>query len=152
MTARLAAALAFVLVLLLTLLGACWRAWEAGGDHRENALRAQYADAAAAAELIARAKEQAMHYQLQEAQDAAKVRERNLLSAAAGARGQLDRLRDTLATRRQQLPDLPETTLRHHADTASVLLRDCAERYTALAETTDRIDNDRQTLMEAWPR
>jgi hypothetical protein len=144
--------LAAALVMLLGMIGACWTAYEAGADHRENALKAQSAQDAAAAELAARVKEQDLHYQLQEAQNAAKKRERKLLADAAGARGELDRLRDDLATIRHQLPSLAEAAVRGYADTASVVLRECASRYAEMAATADALDNDRQTLIEAWPR
>jgi hypothetical protein len=144
--------LAAALALMLALIGACWTAYESGANNRENALKAQHAQAAAAAELAARVKEQDLHYQLREAQDAAKKRERKLLADAAGARGELDRLRDDLATIRHQLPGLTEAAVRGYADTASVVLRECASRYAELAATADALDNDRQTLIEAWPR
>lgn len=144
--------LAAALALLLALIGAFWTAYEFGASNRENALKAQHAQAAAAAELAARKKEQAMHYQLQEAQHAAKLRERKILADAAGARGELDRLRHDLATIRHQLPGLTESAVRRYADTASLILGECASQYSELAATADAIDNDRQTLMEAWPR
>lgn len=115
-------------------------------------IKSEYSKAAMKSESAARAKEQALQTKLQEAQNAAKEREKKLLADAVAARAESGRLRDDIATFRRQLPGLTEAAVRKYADTASIVLSECQSRYSELAEAVDRIDNDRQTLVEAWPK
>jgi hypothetical protein len=95
-------------------------------------------------------------YQLQLQKDEAErdfqLRHKNLLADAAAARAESGSLRDSLSDLRKRLPSLTEQAVRQYADTASVVFGECQERYTALAEQADRIDNDRQKLTDAWPK
>ena len=73
-------------------------------------------------------------------------------AAAAAARRTADGLRDTLYQFRASLPGLAPAAVIERADTAAELLGACAAEYQDLAAAADRINSDRQTLIEAWPR
>jgi uncharacterized iron-regulated membrane protein len=99
-----------------------------------------------------RAKESQLKQQVIEAQNDAKKRETKLAADAADARAESGRLRNSIATIRAELPSLAADAVRRYADTTSIVLGECQDRYSELAETADRLDSDRQTLGEAWPR
>ena len=71
---------------------------------------------------------------------------------AHSARTELDRLRHTLATS----PTAPGantcTAPPDRADPARDLLSQCAGALTDMAATADRLNADRLTLLESWPR
>jgi hypothetical protein len=108
--------------------------------------------AAMKAEQANRAKELKLQQTVIEAQNAAKKRETKLAADAVAARAESGRLRDTIAGIRAELPSLTADAVRRYADTASVVLSECTERYSGLAAAADRIDSDRKTLEDAWPR
>lgn len=104
------------------------------------------------AEQANRAKELQLHQQVIEAQNEAKKREAKLAADAAAARAESGRLRDQLTGIRAELPNLATDAVRRYADTASDVLADCTAKYQELAGQADRIDNDRETLEQAWPK
>lgn len=72
-------------------------------------------------------------------------------AAAADATASADRLRDAISRSLQA----HSTSLAACNDGAALLgdvLNDCKEKYRGLGEKADRLDNDRRTLMEAWPK
>jgi regulator of protease activity HflC (stomatin/prohibitin superfamily) len=73
-------------------------------------------------------------------------------AAAAAARRTVDGLRDTLYAFRASLPSLAPAAVIERADTAAELLGACAAEYQDVAAAADRINSDRQTLIDAWPR
>lgn len=115
------------------------------------AIQAQHAEATAKAQSDARATEKALSDKLQEAQNNATKRENKLRNDAAAARRTADGLRDTIYSIRADLPSYSQSAAAKAADTAAELLGVCADAFTGLAEETDRIASDRQTLIEAWP-
>jgi chromosome segregation ATPase len=117
-----------------------------------NAREAIAVKAAKLATDTARAKENALQEQKDEAQRKADEREKKLTADAIAARAAAGRLSGDLAALRRDLPKLTEQAVRQYADTASVVFGECAARYTELAEQADRIDSDRQTLEQAWPK
>lgn len=82
----------------------------------------------------------------------AELRAAQNAAAAAAARRTADGLRGTLYAFRSSLPSLAPATVIERADTAAELLGACAAEYQDLAAAADRINSDRQTLIEAWPR
>ena len=110
------------------------------------------ADLTAAAERAVRAEEALFNTKLNEARNAAKIRETKLAADAGLARSQSDGLRDELAAIRFSLPALARDAVNRYADTASIVFAECVRSYSALAETADRIDSDRQTLIDGWPK
>jgi hypothetical protein len=71
---------------------------------------------------------------------------------AAGARTELDRLRDTIATRPADAGANTCTAPSARTDPAPELLAECAAALADLAATADRLHSDRMTLWDAWPR
>jgi len=108
--------------------------------------------AAQAAERNARAREQSMINQLNEAQHAAAARETKLRADYAAAQSAANSLRDTIGTIRRDLPNATAAASRDTADTALAVFGDCADQYRALAEQADGHASDTQTLTQAWPR
>lgn len=104
------------------------------------------------AEKANRAKEKELQQKVIEAQNEAKKRETKLAADAASARAESGRLRNTIDSIRAELPNLTADAVRRYADTASVVLSECTAKYQELAETADRLDSERQTLIDAWPK
>ena len=71
---------------------------------------------------------------------------------AAAARRTADGLRDTLYAFRASLPNASPAAVIERADTAAELFGACASEYQDVAAAADRINSDRQTLIDAWPR
>lgn len=148
-----AAALALTLAF-----GAGWKveSWRMSGQVEGLMLSHQKAqtamvEKARVAEANARSVEQQFQQKLQEAQDAAKLRETDLRKDAAASRAAAGGLRDQLATIRG---GLAEASSQARADTAAaltVVLERCSVEYRELAETADRHTNDIRTLIDAWP-
>ena len=57
-----------------------------------------------------------------------------------------------LATARIILPGLTRAAVERYADTASIVFNQCVREYRDLAAQADQLANDRQTLIDAWPR
>jgi len=115
-------------------------------------VRAEYITAALAASESARSREKQLQTNIQEAKNAAVTRENTLLADAGNSRLAADRLRDDLATTRFILPSLTRAAVERYADAASVVFDACVNEYRDVAAQADQLINDRQTLMEAWPR
>ena len=73
-------------------------------------------------------------------------------AAAGAARRTADGLRDTLYSFRASLASAAPATVIERADTAAELLGACAAEYQDVAAAADRINSDRQTLIDAWPK
>lgn len=84
------------------------------------------------------------------AQNAATARSVAIRRDRDSAYAELDRLRDTLRT----MPGAGDTTTAcaDRTDPARELFADCAAQLTDMAGKADRINSDRQTLIDAWPR
>lgn len=121
------------------------------GDTREASVRAEYTAAALVDSEAARKKEDGWKTQLKKAKDDATKRQTKLAADAAAARGAADSLRDDLRAVRASLSTLPRNAVDRYADAASDVFLECVREYQGLAETVDRIDSSRQTLIEAWP-
>lgn len=124
--------------------------WRLNGVIKQMQLEAS--TAALESEKKARAIESEYAKKLQEAQNAAAKRETTLRADAAGARNAVVGLRDQLAEIRRNLPEATIAACRVRADALADVFGQCAARYSGLAETTDRHVNDKQTLIEAWPK
>jgi len=87
-----------------------------------------------------------------EALNAAKKRETQLRIDAADSRYQLDRLRLELANGIDRMPSESCNATRERSKAVSELFGQCATEITGLAETLDRVESERQTLIQAWPK
>lgn len=127
--------------------------WQINGwrkDSQISSMQAAQSEANKKSIEEARAKEKFFQSQLNEAQHAAKQRETHLRDDANNARNESERLRINIAAIRTNLPSFSEDAIRRYADAASIVFDDCQRKYQELAEVTDRINNDKQTLIDAW--
>lgn len=128
--------------------GAAGIRWHAGQDAiRENArlelVREQ--------ERASRATERQQATTVLGAINEARKREILARADASGAVDALGKLRSAIAIRPEPASSAACTS-DVRADTLGKLLSSCAAEYQGLAERADRLDSDRRTLMEAWPR
>lgn len=100
----------------------------------------------------ARAAETTFNRRIEEARNAATVREIALRRDATAARAESDGLRGQLADAARRIAEAPEPAVREYAAMVSELFGECSRRYTALAGQADGHASDVRTLMEAWPR
>jgi len=129
--------------------------WQINGwrkDSRISSMQAAQSEANKKSIEEARAKEQVFQSQLNEAQHAAKQREAHLRDDANIARNESERLRINIAAIRTNMSSFSEDAIRRYADAASVVFDECQRKYSDLAEVTDRLNNERQTLIESWPQ
>lgn len=117
-----------------------------------NADKLLQAQATQKAEAAARAKEQSMTKQLEDARNEATKRETAIRADADAARRSADSLRDQLAANKRAMSSAAADAVRQYADTLADVFSECAARYTSVAEEADRHASDKRTLMEAWPR
>lgn len=143
-------------IIITALLSASFCAgWLANGwryGEQIATIRQEQAQAQADFTAQARAKEQSHAKQLNEARNEAIKRETLLRADADRARTQSERLRSDIAAIRSSLPSLTREAINAYADAASVVFDDCQRNYQSMAEQADRIDSDRQTLSDAWPK
>lgn len=102
-------------------------------------------------EKASRATERAQATNVITAQNEARKRESVALAAASGARNELSRLRDAIAIRPQSAGSAACAS-DERADKLGALLSSCAAAYSELAGVADRLDSDRRTLRDAWPK
>ena len=117
-----------------------------------NQIRAAQAEAVNTATREARAQESARFKGVQDAQAAAQTRAQVARRDADRARSELDRLRNDISATRGGVPGESPGACTQRADAAGELLAQCAGAYQGLAEVADRLDSDRRTLIEAWPK
>ena len=85
------------------------------------------------------------------AQNSAALRQRVLRADADASRAALIGLSAAASEALSRANDSHNACL-NTASAQSVVLNQCAVEYRGLAETADRIESDRQTLVEAWPK
>ena len=117
-----------------------------------NQIKAAQAEAVNTATREARAQESARFKGVQDAQAAAQTRAIAARRDADAARGELDRMRDTLSATRGGVPGESTTACAVRADAAADVLSQCATAYLDLAAIADRHASDARTLIEAWPK
>lgn len=115
---------------------------------RENARLEQVRIQAAAH----RADERRQSTQVIGAINASRIRESKAIADASGARTALASLRDSLAAIRADLPKSAACPGVERADIAAELFGQCAAALTDLGAKADRLDSDRRTLTDAWPK
>lgn len=117
-----------------------------------NQIKAAQLEAVNTATREARAQESARFKGVQDAQAAAQTRAQVARRDADRARGELDRMRDTLSATRGGVPGESPGACAVRADASGELLAQCAGAYQGLAEVADRLNADRLMLREAWPK
>ncbi len=117
-----------------------------------NQIKAAQAEAVNTATREARAQESARFKGVQDAQAAAQTRAQVARRDADRARGELDRMRDTLSATRGGVPGESTASCAQRADAAADVLAQCGAAYQDLAAIADRHASDARTLIEAWPK
>ena len=64
----------------------------------------------------------------------------------------IDVLRDALHTASNGMPGEPASACHERAHAIGELFAQCGAAYQSMAEVADRLDSDRRTLIEAWPK
>lgn len=142
-----------VILILMTLwMTSVVAAYTKGGTHTETRLNLEFAQALNRGITAAREKDREFFLTQRKADHDAQLREDKLLQTLSALAGDSGRLRDTVTAIRRDLPDLTSEAVRRYADTASVVVGECQERYSAVAEAADRRDIDRDKLDQSWPK
>lgn len=103
------------------------------------------------ADARVRRAEQTINTNYQKALNAAINKQTYLQADAARAGRERDSLRKQLSDAEQRLADASPSALIQYSNTLSELLRQCSERYTALAKRADAHSVDAETCRAAWP-
>jgi hypothetical protein len=138
-----------VIVALMAAAAAAAGTWQIQ-SWRIEAIHADHARKALEATELARVETQKLQEIKDEALRMANARASQHRIAADGARTELDRLRDTIATADKNQP--PNTSRTDAAATARAILADCAAQYQSVARAADGHYSDAVTLQSAWPR
>jgi len=140
------------------LLGAAlagWAGWSVQGwrmGEQIATMKAAQQEAVATATREARAQESKRFQGVQDAETAAKTRAVAARRDADAARGELDRLRDTIRATAGGVPGESTAACTQRADAAADVLAQCGAAYQDLAAIADRHASDARTLIEAWPK
>lgn len=121
-------------------------------DIGRNEIRAEWDKASAAAKLAAEKREKELQGQVAEAVDKGNNREQTIRTLAAANGAAAVSLRDTSASIRSSLPSLSGDALRAVASAYGGVLAECESRRGEVAEIAERLNSEKQTLMEAWPK
>ena len=113
---------------------------------------AEYTVKLAAAEKAAHEKDIANAKQIQDAQNAATVRDNTIRALASAASASSNSLRDTISSISRGVPAATLDALRQSTVTLAAILGECQGRYQRMAETADRHSSDVKTLQDAWPK
>ncbi len=89
---------------------------------------------------------------LNEANSASTLRQKELTDLAARNAATAASLRQQNAAIRSSLPTITRDAVNAYAATASVVFEECTGKYSELAEQAGELANERQELIEAWPK
>lgn len=112
---------------------------------------AEYTKRSLLAEQEARQRESELTRQIQEAENAATIREQQIQTLSSAVANVSSRLRDRTTSIKNGLSEFSIDTLRQTADTALDVFGDCQGKYGELAEKADRHASDVEKLVDAWP-
>lgn len=104
------------------------------------------------AEQAANDRDAAYQSQIRKANHEAEQRQAALAADIADLHRQLERVRHDRNAMRARVADLSAEAARRVAGVCLDVHDECTERYSALAETADRLAADCRTLNDAWPR
>lgn len=113
---------------------------------------AEYTAKQVLAEQAARAKEAQLSTKLEEAQNAATLREQHIKTIATKLAATSNSLRDAISASRRSLPTATVDAARNTADAALSIFGECQAKYGEMAENADRHASDVKTLEDAWPK
>jgi hypothetical protein len=121
-------------------------------DIGRDEVRAEYAKQLAEAKDAARLREQQLQSQVDEANQHAHERDQTIQSLAARAGVSTSGLRDTIAAIGNSMSGATADALRNTARAYGEILAECAARRGELAVTTEKLNSEKRTLIEAWPK
>lgn len=142
-------------ILFVLIAASAFAGWTANGwrlNIKIDKLKLESANSILKFEQDAREKESFWTNKLQEAYNAKSKREQELEAAVADSRGNANRLLNSLAEARRELSTSTIEACRVRANTISNVFGQCVQRYQELGYATDRHVNDKQTLIQAWPK
>jgi hypothetical protein len=140
---------------LALIAGICWGVHEFLEHERDigrNEVRAEYAQKLQEAKDAAKIREDELRVQRDDALSKGNEREQTLRTVAAGGNAASLGLRDALGTIRNGVPSATVEALRNSTSTLATVLAECQGRYRELAEKADRHASDSKTLTDAWPK
>ena len=120
-------------------------------DAQLSQLKTEYATAQAQAVEKAHAETIRLQSQKDAAERLARARQSDLARDAAGARHDLERVRNA-STEALLLSGHSHAACIDRATALKDVFDQCSGAFTGLAATADRLDSDRQTLTDAWPQ
>lgn len=129
-------------------------AWNVQGwrmDAQLSQLKTEYATAQAQAVEKAHAETIRLQSQKDAAERLARARQSDLARDAAGARDDLERVRNA-STEALLLSGHSHAACIDRATALKDVFDQCSGAFTGLAATADRLNSDRQTLTDAWPQ
>ena len=126
------------------------QAWRLG--EQIAAIKSDQLEAVNTATREARATESRRFKEAQDAQAAAQARAISARRDADAARAAAGSLRDALHTASNGMPGEPASACHERAHAIGELFAQCGAAYQSMAEVADRLDSDRRTLIEAWPK
>lgn len=95
-------------------------------------------------------KERGFQAKVDEAEKKGYEREKQHKVIVAVLNSRVSGLRNDIANFRSRLPEASGDACIKAADTAAELFGACVEEYRAVADEADRIQSDKQTLIDAW--
>lgn len=131
-----------------------WAGWMLQGmrlNEHIATLQTEYATAQAQAVEKAHAETIRLQEQKDAAERNARARQSSLARDAAGARDALERVRNA-STEALLLSGHSHAACIDRATAIKDVFDQCSGTVAELAATADRLDSDRQTLIEAWPK
>jgi hypothetical protein len=100
----------------------------------------------------ARAVTEAWRTQREAATTEGAKREETIRSLAASSAAATGSLRDAIAKINRAVPDYSADALRALTSTYGKLLEECSGRRREVAEEAERLNSEKRTLIEAWPK
>lgn len=121
-------------------------------DIGRQEVRAEYATKLAEAKEAARKREAELTTQRDEAVSHANERDQTIRSLAASAGNASLGLRDTAKSISNSLSSLSSDAVREIARAYGDVFTECQTRRGSLAEEAERLNSEKRTLIEAWPK
>lgn len=121
-------------------------------DIGRNEVQTRWDKQIAADKLAAAAQTADWQARLQAATTEGEKRNETIRSLAASAAAATGGLRDTIVRVDRAVPDYSADALRALTSTYGQLLAECQGRRTEVAEEAERLNSEKRTLIEAWPK
>lgn len=121
-------------------------------DIGRNEIRAEWGKQIAADKEAARIRSDEMKAQRDAAQTEGAKRDETIRTLAASSAAATGGLRDAISKINGAVPNYSADALRALASAYGDVLAECQGRRTAVAEEAERLNSEKRTLIEAWPK